>query len=125
MSLYIYLMGESVTTDCECIDCGHKHSRTSREKLFRANITHNLSLMASEAGLYLPLWHPENLMSHKAKDLIPEVEKVLQSLLLSPEFYKTFNDENGWGVYEHFVSFVERCLEAFKEFPEATVETST
>ena len=31
---------------------------------------------------------------------------------------------NGWGMYEHFVPFVEKYLEACKEYPDAVIEVS-
>lgn len=99
--------------------------------------------MASAAGLYEALWRPYQLNKNYnvaekdyeaeyafeeanpvyAKDIIEDVEKGLNELKRHPEHYKTFNSPNGWGMYEHFVPFVEKYLEALKEFPDAIVET--
>lgn len=113
------------------------------EDLYSANITHNLGQMAGEAGIYNALWRPYKLKPDfidpnnyekemdfeskqiiVAKDLIPIVEKGLNKLKSNPEYFKKFNSPNGWGMYEHFVPFVEDYLEALKQYPEAKVSVS-
>lgn len=39
-----------------------------------------------------------------------------------PKHYEKFNSSNGWGMYEHFVPFIEEYLKALKEYPESFVE---
>lgn len=94
------------------------------EELYWANITHNLGEMASECGIYKALWRPEEINAVYAKDIIDIVEKGLIELKKRPEHYETFNSPNGWGMYEHFVPFVEEYLEALKEFPKAKIRVS-
>lgn len=112
-----------------------------KEELFWANITHNLGKMADAAGIYEALWRP--YMLHKdykhfdiydeeyefeksvtiyAKDIVDIVEKGLKKMKNKPEYYAKFNSPNGWGLYENFVPWVERYLEALKEYPESIVE---
>ena len=111
------------------------------EEVYWANITHNLNIMAGKAGLYEALWRPHRLKENynipdsdhdaehefesnqttKASEIIPIIEKGLADLKARPEYFETFNAENGWGLYEHFVPFVEKYLEACKEYPEAIV----
>lgn len=111
------------------------------EQLFWANITHNLGKMADKAGIYDALWRPYRL--HKdykhfdiddeeynfeqsvtiyAKDIVDIVEKGLKKMKNKPEYYTKFNSPNGWGTYENFVPWVERYLEALKEYPESKIE---
>jgi len=94
-------------------------------ELYQGNITHNLSKMAKEAGLYRTLWHPDLLWEHDttAGELIPVLEEGLLKLQSRPEHYKKFDSPNGWGIYEHFVFFVEEVLNACKEHPKANVRT--
>lgn len=94
------------------------------ESLYWANITHNLSVMADKAGIYKALWRPEEIDAKYAKDIIEIVEKGLADLKSRPECFKQFNSPNGWGMYEHFVPFVEEYLEALKEYPDAIIEVS-
>jgi hypothetical protein len=114
------------------------------EQVYWANITHNLNTMAGEAGIYEALWRPHRLKEgynisendHQAewkfeeenttlaKDIIPLLEKGLSDLKTRPEYFEKFNSPNGWGMYEHFVSFVEKYLEACKEYPDAIIEVS-
>jgi hypothetical protein len=82
--------------------------------------------MADRAGMYLALWHPDRLTPNpKASDIIPIIEEGLADLKARPEYFEQFNNPNGWGLYEHFVPWVERYLEALKQYPTAYVRTST
>lgn len=92
--------------------------------VYDANITHNLGKMADAAGIYEALWRPEEKNWTQARDIIPVVEEGLKRLKEQPDHFKQFNAANGWGLYEHFVPFVERYLEACKQYPSATVTVS-
>lgn len=94
-------------------------------QVFERNITHNLGKMANAAGIYKHLWHPDEIGITKAKELIEPLTRGLALLRSDPPRFEAFNASNGWGMYEHFVPFVEACLEACKEYPDATVRTST
>jgi len=91
---------------------------------FEGNITHNLNTMAREAGLYMFLWRPDELGITKAGELIVPLELGLELLKQAPKRFEKFNSPNGWGMYEHFVPFVEKYLEACKAHPESTIHTS-
>jgi hypothetical protein len=92
--------------------------------VYSGNITHNLGKMANEAGIYKVLWRPEELGYTKGGELIETLEEGLKKLKGDPEHYKTFNASNGWGLYEHFVPFVEEILAACKEYPDAEIYVS-
>jgi hypothetical protein len=112
-----------------------------KEEVYSANITHNLGKMADEAGLYEALWRPHRLKpgydipedDHKAEweyedanpvrahEIIEIIEKGLADMKARPKHYEKFNSPNGWGMYEHFVPFIEKYLAALKEFPETQV----
>lgn len=101
-------------------------TKLAPQTVFDANITHNLTAMADAAGIYQALWHPEELLERpKAKDLIPLLEEGLRKLKADPAHFEQFNAKNGWGMYEHFVPFVERVLAACQENPDADVYTCT
>lgn len=112
------------------------------ETVYDANITHNLGLMADKAGIYEALWRPHRLKKGynipesendkeykfesenetRAKEIIPHLKRGLKDLKKRPEYYEQFNSSNGWGMYQHFVPFVEKYLNACMEFPDAIVE---
>lgn len=94
------------------------------EQVYWANITQNLGEMADKAGIYYALWRPEEIDIKKGKDIIEILEKGLLDLKSRPHYFEKFNSPNGWGVYKHFVPFVEEYLEACKQYPEAFIETS-
>lgn len=139
MSLDVYLGRKRWVS----YDEGKTHSE-EMETLYSANITHNLGEMADKAGIYEALWRPHRLRDNynipegdhnaewefedsiniKASEIIPIIDKGLESLKSKPEYFKQFNSPNGWGMYEHFVPFVEKYLEACKEYPDSIVEVS-
>jgi hypothetical protein len=94
------------------------------DEVYSRNITHNLGEMADKAGIYYACWRPEEKGWKLAKDITPALERGLKDLKKRPEYYKKFNSENGWGLYEHFVPFVEEYLEACKEYPDAEIGVS-
>jgi len=95
-----------------------------RETLYESNITHNLGKMANEAGIYEACWQPEEIGATKAKDIIRKLTLGLDLMKRDPERFKKFDSLNGWGTYEHFVSWVESYLRACEENPDATIEVS-
>ena len=89
--------------------------------VYSANITHNLNRMAEEAGIYKALWRPEEIGITKASQLIEPLTAGLALLKSDPPRFEALNSPNGWGMYEHFVPFVENYLAACKEHPDAAV----
>jgi hypothetical protein len=98
--------------------------KTETNEVYSANITHNLASMAEEAGIYKHLWRPEELGITTAKELIEPLKAGLQLLKDKPEHFEKFNATNGWGLYKHFVPFVEKYLNACEEYPKAQIGVS-
>ena len=94
------------------------------EENWTANITHNLGNMADHAGLYKPMWRPEELGINTAKELIPYLEKGLDRLEEDPEFFEQFDPSNGWGSYDNLVGFTIRYLRRCQRWPDAKIEVS-
>lgn len=88
---------------------------------YSRNITHNLTKMASEAGIYQHLWRPDEIEITKANQLIEPLKAGLELLKSDPERFKKFTPSNGWGDYENLVNFVEDYLNACLEYPDADV----
>ncbi len=97
---------------------------TKPECVYNANITHNLGKMAKEAGIYKHLWRPEEIGITKAYQLIEPLKVGLALMKSDPARFEQFNASNGWGMYKHFVPWIERYLEACIEHPQADVETN-
>ena len=93
-------------------------------EVYAANITHNLTIMAKDAGIYKHLWHPEEVGISRASELIEPLVTGLKLLENDPERFKRFNPENRWGNYEYLVEFVKNYLQACVENPNAQIETS-
>lgn len=125
MSLDVYLIRKgNEIVECTC-SCGHKHKKMMEdETLYTSNITHNLNKMAAKAGIYEACWRPEEIGATKAKDIIEKLSLGLAKLKKYPEKFKKFDSENGWGIYDHFVPWVESYLKACKEYPDAFIEVS-
>jgi hypothetical protein len=92
--------------------------------VYEANITHNLGAMANEAGIYQHLWRPEEIGITKAAQLIEPLRAGLALLKTEPQRFEKHNAPNGWGLYEHFVPFVENYLAACEEHPDAARHVS-
>ena len=93
-------------------------------KIYTANITHNLNVMAEAAGIYHHLWRPDEIGIVYASQLIEPLERALADLRARPDHYRQYNPDNGWGRYETFLQFVEFYLVACVSHPDATVEVS-
>lgn len=116
-------------------DCGKIHEYKT-DMVYDANITHNLNTMAEAAGIYEALWKPHllscdrNLIQYEdnfivhSSDIIKPIEKGLKKLKSNPSKYSKYNSPNGWGTYEHFVQFVEKYLNALKEYPNGIIKVS-
>lgn len=92
--------------------------------VYERNITHNLARMASEAGIYTELWEPDRANITTAAQLIEPLRAGLALLKADPARFEKYNAPNGWGMYEHFVPFVEDYLRACEENPDAKVRVS-
>lgn len=97
---------------------------TETNKVYSDNITHNLTEMANEAGVYYALWRPDEKGWKLAGDLIEPLHKGLANLRDAPNTFKLLNPSNGWGDYDGLVEFVESYLAACKKYPTATIEVS-
>lgn len=93
-------------------------------EIYSANITHNLSKMADEAGIYKHLWRPDELGIKKAGELVEPLRAGLELLKSDPERFRNFDAPNGWGRYEHLVEFVSEYLGACEENRDADVRVS-
>ena len=93
-------------------------------EIYWRNITHNLTPMAREAGLYAPLWRPDESGWTKAEQLIGPLSDGLEKLRSDTDKYKAFNPDNGWGNYDGLVEFVSSYLTACVDNPDAEVSVS-
>ena len=89
--------------------------------VYTANITHNLGVMAAEAGIYKFLWRPEEIGINRAFELIEPLKKGLKILKEKPARFKKLNPENGWGNYELLINFVGDYLKACIKYPKSKV----
>lgn len=112
MSLSVYLK------DNLCPHCGRF------DEVFEQNITHNLTQMADEAGIYGIVWRPEENGIITAGQLIEPLRKAITEMKKDPERFEKFNSSNGWGSYKNFLPWLENYLRACERFPGAEVEVS-
>jgi hypothetical protein len=98
--------------------------KSQRFTVYSSSITHNLGKMAKEAGLYQALWRPEEINKTNAVEIVEILEKGLAYLKLNPDYFKTFNNPYGFGMYRHLVRFVSDYLKACKKYPDAVIGLS-
>ncbi len=104
---------------------------TQPVSVFDANITHNLTKMASEVKLsngmtlYQVLWRPDEMVDlNKAEDIADLLDEGWNILLSDPEYFKQFNPENGWGSYDGLCNFVYKYRNACWDNPGAELRIS-
>lgn len=98
--------------------------REDTDCIYRANITHNLATMATHAGLYQPLWRPEEMGVTQARQLVDRLQAGLRRLQADPGYFRTFNPSNGWGTYEGLVQFTADYMAACERWPDTEVSVS-
>lgn len=106
---------EPVTATSSILD------ESEESEVFTANITHNLASMAREAGIYTPLWQPEEYGIEKAFQLILLLEAGLERLIGEKARLEKFSPANGWGNHAALVEFVKTYLAACRKSPDAAV----
>lgn len=117
MSLDVYLR----TT----ITCPHCHLVAGEgNEVYEANITHNLTRMAAEAGIYKPVWRPEEVGITEASQLVEPLTKGIELMKADPDRFKAHDSPNGWGIYDDFLPWLERYLQACIDNPKATISVS-
>lgn len=89
--------------------------------VYDANITHNLSRMAREAGVYDCLWEPTESGFTTASQIIAPLEKGIAAMEAEPERFRPLDARNGWGTYEQFLPWLRNVLAACREHPDATI----
>lgn len=107
-----------------CYHCNGTGKIDDTDDYYSSNITHNLNRMAEAAGIYEPLWRPEEIGITKASQLIEPLTKGLELLKANPQKFEAYNAPNGWGLYTHFVPWVEAYLKACIEHPDSNVRVS-
>lgn len=55
--------------------------------------------------------------------MIPCLESGIAKMKADPELFRTFDPENKWGSYDDFLPWLEKLLEACREFPNAKVSS--
>lgn len=95
--------------------------------VYNANITHNLTEMASEVkccgplSLYEWIWRPEENRITRAGQLITPLSEGLLELKKNRSKYSKYNPENGWGDYDNLVQFVQHYSDACIKYPKAEI----
>lgn len=89
--------------------------------VYHGNITHNMTSMATEAGIYQALWRPEEVSISKTSQLQLMLAEPVLRMIEDPERFKKFDPDNGWGSYEVFLDFLDNLLRACEKWPDAEV----
>lgn len=118
MSLNVYLSVEQ--------KCPHCAGRIGGDYVWGRDITHNLTRMAEEAGIYEAMWRPVEQAPPivTAAEVLPLLKGGLAKLRSDPARFARFNPSNGWGNYDGLVEFVEEYIKACESFPTARIEVS-
>ena len=91
------------------------------EEVYSANITHNLGAMAKEAGIYMHLWRPDEVLIAHAHQLIEPLTDACALLSTDKARFTAFDAHNGWGTYGDLLLFCTSYLQACKNYPDAFI----
>lgn len=94
------------------------------DELYSRNITHNLTTMARDAGIYECLWRPDERGITHARQIIEPLAAGVAMLATEKRRFEEFNSPNGWGMWEHFLPFCADYLQACRDNPDALVSVS-
>jgi hypothetical protein len=103
---------------------------TQPTSVYSGNITHNLGKMAGEVKLsngltlYDVMWRPDEHSLKFAEDISELLDEAWNILLSEPDYFKTFNPDNGWGSYEGLEKFVYKYRNACWDNPDAELRIS-
>lgn len=95
---------------------------TIETEVAEKNITHNLSGMWRQAGVYSALYESEGL---RAKDVLPVLEEGLRLMQAQPQRFKVYDSPNGWGTYKNAVPWLSDLIVEFKKYPEGIIGVSS
>ena len=93
-----------------------------KSAIFEKNITHNLGKMADVAGVYLPIWRPEEISVVMAFQLIGPLKSGVRVMQAEKEKLQKYNPKNGWGKYEDLLYFAKEYFKACCRHPHASVK---
>jgi hypothetical protein len=96
----------------------------SHERVYDANITHNLNKMAGACGIYEILWKPDEHNFKTAKQIYQILRNGIRELKSNPKKYRKYSADNGWGTYNQFIPFLCKYLRALKKYPNAQIRVS-
>lgn len=94
---------------------------TVETEVVSRNITHNLSKMWWEAGIYDALYNSEG---KTAKEILPILEEGLKKMIDSPRHFMQFDSPNGWGLYENAVPWLISLIAEFSKYPDGIIQVS-
>ena len=97
---------------------------TYESTLYNTNITHNLAKMAKEAAIYDVLWQPLHSGFTTASEISDILKSGLVAMLENQDYYRKFDSDNGWGIYDDFIPFIRGYYEACVAYPDAIIEVS-
>ena len=93
-------------------------------EVFTQSVSGNLAKMAQAAGLYGPLWHPDENGVRLAGDLIAPLKAGIDLLESDRSRFEAMSPSNGWGDYASLLAFVKSTLDACVKSPASAVVTS-
>lgn len=94
------------------------------DEVYTDNITHNLNTMAKEAGIYMHLWRPDEILIAHAHQLIEPLTVACALLATEKSRFTPHNPANGWGAWDNLLLFCANYLQACKDNPDALVSVS-
>ena len=94
------------------------------QEVFEYNITHNLTKMAEEIGMYKVIWRPEEMGLEQGEQLIGMLSIAVRDMERRKLELEQFNPANAWGSFDCLANLVEKYLIACLKHPQAYIRIS-
>lgn len=99
-----------------------------RHKIHDYNYTSNIYEMFAAATKrigadpeFKSLKHFDDMSCSFAASILKDIIIEMRS---DPEYYQTFNPDNGWGVYSTFLQFLEKLYQDCMDHPDCDIEVN-
>ena len=89
--------------------------------VYEGSISSFFGEMAVEAGVYQPVWYPEDNGIKKASQLIDRLRAGVNRMESRQKHFRQWNGRNDWETSDRFRQFLTEYLHACERHPEADV----
>ena len=96
-------------------------SQIQKTVVFDTNMTHNVSVFWRTAGCYDAIYNSDGM---KASEVVPFLKRGYDTMVASPDTYRSMNPKNGWGNYDICIEWLGEIITACDQYPNSIISIS-